>query len=348
MYNLRSQSGLYYKLKHRLPLLMAGLLAILVIVGLLAFVSFQRSLQPVSDSITQSYFQVEQGSSTSAIALQLKQAGLIRNSQSFMWYVRLTGARSLQAGSYVLSPSLNTQQIIDKLSRGDVAKNLVTLLPGKRLDQLKKYMVNSGFDQKELDEALNPAFYKGHPALGHLPAGSSLEGYLYPDSYEKVFDTKPQVIIRLALDEMAEKLTPQLIAKLQKQGLNVHQAVILASIIDQEVSNPADKPRVAQVFLKRFRSDIPLGSDPTSIYASVLVNQPTSYLIDSPYNTRVHKGLPPGPIGNVTLQALEAVAEPADGDYLFFVSGDDGTTHFSKTQQDHEMLTKKYCTKLCQ
>src|SRR5690606_152079 len=112
----------------------------------------------------------------------------------------------------------------------------------------------------------------------------------------------------------------------------------------------SDKPQVAQVFLKRYQIGMPLGADPTAFYAAIVHGADPKDVgvgFDSPYNTRLHAGLPPGPIGNVAENSLKAVAFPAETDWLYFVAGDDGKTHFSKTLQEHEALTRQYCTQLC-
>ena len=113
------------------------------------------------------------------------------------------------------------------------------------------------------------------------------------------------------------------------------------------MSKQSDRSQAAQVFLKRLKSDISLGSDVTAYYGALLAGQKPSVNYDSPYNTHLHKGLPPGPISNVSASSLNAVAHPADTDWLFFVTGDDGTTHFTRTLEDHEAATAQYCHKLC-
>ena len=116
---------------------------------------------------------------------------------------------------------------------------------------------------------------------------------------------------------------------------------------NRKLVKSADRPVVAQVFLKRYKEDMRLGSDVTAYYGARLAGKEPSLGYDSPYNTRLHSGLPPGPISNVSAGSLEAVAFPAQTDWLYFVAGDDGITHFSKTLQEHEALTAKYCKKLC-
>jgi UPF0755 protein len=141
---------------------------------------------------------------------------------------------------------------------------------------------------------------------------------------------------------MSDRLTPEIRQTFSAGGLTVHQAIILASIVEQEVSTDYDRARVAQVFLKRYRAGIALQSDPTAHYQARKDGQPDSVSYDSPYNTYLRAGLPPGPIGNVSKSSLLAVAYPAQTDWLYFVAGKDCVTRFSRTNAEHEALIDKY------
>lgn len=325
----------------------------LIIIGLGVTVGYIRhnyyeNLKPVSSSQKSQLIKVESGSTATQIAIQLKEAGLIRQTWAFEWYVRNHNLRDkLQAGSYYIQPSQSVSEIADLLTKGKVATDLFTILPGKRLDQIKAAMVNAGFDPTEVEQAFNPDLYKDHPALVDKPAGASLEGYLYPESFQKHPDTKATTIITASLDEMQKRLTPDIRASFTKRGLTVHQGVILASITEQEVSKADDRPIVAQVFLKRIQDGMQLGSDVTAFYGAIIAGRSPSVAYDSPYNTRIHNGLPPGPISNVSASSLQAIANPASTDYIYFVAGDDGKTYFSHTLAEHEALTKEHCKKLC-
>lgn len=323
------------------------LVGIALTVGLIRH-NYYEALKPVSTSQKSQLVSVETGATANEIALKLKKAGVIRQTWAFEWYVRNHNLRDkLQAGSYYIQPSQSVSEIADILTKGKVATDLFTILPGKRIDQIKAAMVNAGFDPNEVEQAFNPDLYKSHPALVDKPAGASLEGYLYPESFQKHPDTKPTTIITASLDEMQKRLTPEVRAAYAKQGLTTHQGIILASIVEQEVSNASDRPTVAQVFLKRLQSNMQLGSDVTAFYGSIIAGKSPSVGYDSPYNTRLHTGLPPGPISNVTASSLLAVATPSTTDYLYFVAGDDGKTYFSHTLAEHEALTKEHCKKLC-
>lgn len=312
--------------------------------------TYHDNLKPVSKSETQKLVTVPQGASVQDIAHDLKEAGLIRQTWAFEWYVRSHDLRdSLKAGTYSFSPSQSTPDIVNVIAEGEVATDLVTVLPGTRIDQIRAMLINSGFKPADVDEALNPANYAGHPALVDKPAGASLEGYIYPESFQKTAETTPKEIITASLDEMQKRLTPAVRAGITKQGLSVYEGITLASIIEKEVSKPEDKAIVAQVFLKRLNEGMKLESNVTVLYGAVLANQENPTLsLDSPYNTYTNTGLPPGPISNVTDSSLLAVVNPAQTDYLFFVAGDDGNTYFSTNAQQHEEQVKKYCHEKCQ
>lgn len=310
---------------------------------------YVHNLKPVSSFASVQYFTVTPGTSLHQIAVKLKSAGLIRNTRAFETYVRSNELHDeLQAGTYSMGPSMGVDQIVKKMVDGDVAKNLLTILPQKRLDEVKQAFAGAGYSPVQINRAFDPASYRGHPVLASLPAGASLEGYLYPDSFEKQVDTPATDIVRESLDEMQKYLTQDIVNGFAAHSLNIYQGITLASIVAQETDDPTYQPTVAQVFLLRLSANMVLGSDVTAFYASAVNGQPKSLSIDSPYNTRLHPGLPPGPISNMTKDALQAVAHPAATDYLYFVAGDDKKIHFSKTQAEHDDAVKKYCTKACQ
>lgn len=328
----------------------AVIVAVIMLVAGVAAVRtyYTRGLQPVSDSQTAVTITIPSGSTLDDIATILKENGLIRDKRVFTQYVRSQNVQNqLQAGTYSLRPSQSVQEITEVITGGNIVKNLFTILPGQRIDQIKSAMINAGFNAEEVDAAFNPALYENHPALVDKPEGASLEGYLYPESFQKTATTTPQSIIEQSLDEMQTHLTPELRAAFVTQGLTVHQGVILASTVEQEVSRNTDRTQVAQVFLSRWKQGMMLGSDVTAFYGATINNQSPSVFYDSPYNTRIYTGLPPGPISNVSESSLQAVAHPAGTDWLFFVAGDDGNTYFSRTNEEHEALTEQHCKKLC-
>jgi UPF0755 protein len=327
------------------------LVVVLIVMGSVIFIRrmYDQNLKPVSESSEQKVFIVEIGSSPAEIGDGLEKAGLIRNSTAFEWYVKNTSLRNkLQAGTYKFSPSYGVIKIAHIIADGKVAVDLITLLPGQRIDQLRQAFIDAKFDPAAVDAALEPSQYADSPALADKPASATLEGFLYPDSYQKDATTDPKVIVRAALSEMETRLTPNVRAAFAARGLSVYQAVTLASVVEREVSNAGDRAQVAQVFFKRINSSMALESDATAIYGAVLAGEKKpSVRFESIYNTYSHKGLPPGPISNVTESSLNAVASPAQTDWTYFVAGDDGKTYFSKTLEEHESLTAQHCKKLC-
>lgn len=323
------------------------LVALLVAVVMVRSAYYER-LKPVSDNQTVVIVTIEKGAPATEIGEQLQKKGLIRSSTIFQWYIRTNNVRDkLQAGTYALRPSMSVQEIVSLLVSGTVKSDLVTFVPGQRIDQIRQTLINSGFQPAEVDVALDPAQYAGHPALADKPAEANLEGFLYPESYQKDATTDPKVIVGEALDEMAKHLTPDIRSAFASRGLSVYQGVTLASIVEEEVSNQQERAQAAQVFLKRLQIDMPLGSDPTAFYGAIMRGVEPSTEVDTPYNTLLHKGLPPGPIANVTESSLRAIANPAATDWLYFVSGDDGVTRFSKTIEEHESLIRQYCKENC-
>ena len=333
------------------PLIIIGIVLAILFSGL-GYVAVRyrnNNLEPVSTNQTTVTITIPTGSSLSDVSVILKKNKLIRNEWVFKQYVRSKGLQDkILAGTYALKPSQSVSDIVNILTEGRVDNELVTIKPGQRLDQIKQTFINSGFGVKETEAAFDPAQYEGHPALVDKPRGANLEGYLYPESFQKDGITKPTQIITSSLDEMQKRLTPELRAQFAKKGLNVYQGITLASIIEQEVSNPKDKPQVSQVFYKRLQMDMGLESDVTAFYGAIIAGQTPSVDYKSPYNTYFIKGLPPGPISNVTKESLNAAANPSGTDWLFFVAGDDGNTYFSRTLEEHEAATRQHCKKLCE
>ena len=328
---------------------LGALLVVLVLATIVTWQFYEHNLKPVSSHAVAQTVTIDSGATLPQIADLLHSKGIIRNAWTFEAYVRHKGAGSyLQAGTYSLSPSQSVQDIVGQLTHGKVTTELVTILPGQTIEQIRQSLLNDGFAKDDVDTALNPATYENNAALVDKPIGNSLEGYLYPDSFQRDSTTKATTIVQESIAEMQQHLTPGLRAAFAKQGLSTYQGIVLASIVEKEVSKASDRPQVAQVFLLRMSQGMQLGSDVTAMYGSELAGQGKSLTADTPYNTLIHTGLPPTPISNVDDSALQAVAHPAGTDWLYFVAGDDGTTHFAHTLQEHEANTAQYCHKLCQ
>lgn len=322
----------------------------LVIIGMIASHHvYKLDLRPVSTNQKTQIFTVDKGNTVKQIATGLKDDHLIRSAWAFQLYIHSKELGSkLQAGTYAFSPSQSTGSIVITMTKGRVATRLVTILPGRRIDQIRADLINDGFSPKTVDQALDPSQYTDLPTLAYKPAAvTTLEGLLWPDSFQKDASTSPSFIIRESLAEMAQHLTPDVQAAFATEGLTTYQGLILASIIDQEVNKSTDQTMAAQVFLSRLKTNMMLGSDVTARYGAIVAEHIPNLSYDSPYNTRLHPGLPPSPISTINASSLAAAAHPAATNWLYFVAGDDGTTYFSNTLEDHQALANKYCHKLC-
>lgn len=293
---------------------------------------------------------VEPGDSPIVIADTLKKSGIIRSAAAVRVYTELTGTKNkLQAGGYSLSPSQSIADIVDHLIKGKTDDFTLTIPPGITLKQLRTELKKFGYADDEIDQAYDATY--DSPLLADKPTQASLEGYIYPETFKVDPNSNLQALFSRSFDELYTNLQQDgLIAKFKSHGLNIHQALTLASIVQKEVANPADQKQVAQVFYSRLAAGMPLGSDVTFMYAAELMGVSPSVGLDSPYNTRKYGGLPPGPIANMNLSAIQAVADPAAGDYLYFVAGDrqyQGQVFYSRTDAEHQANVAKYCHDLC-
>jgi UPF0755 protein len=332
--------------KNRLKWLVIGLVLIGIVIGggvIAVRHTYNEKLKPVSSSQEIILVEIESGSTPHEIAELLEEKGVIRAAWAFEWYIRNEGIRDqLKAGTYALRASLTTEEVVKVVTKGEVATDSITIFPGQRIDELREHFINEGFSPSEVDEALDPSSYQGHPALVDKPTGASLEGYIYPETFHRTADTTVKEIVTASLDELHERLTPELRATINKQGLTIHEGIILASVIENEVTTKEDREKAAQVFLRRLNENIALESDVTAKYGAILDGQEPSIFYSSPYNSYEHPGLPPGPISNVSIVSLHAVADPATTDFLFFVAGNDCITRFSKTIEQHEQLQAEH------
>lgn len=310
---------------------------------------YDLNLRPLSNTPATKVFTVAEGDSVKQISDKLEQQHLIRSAWAFQLYVhgKEVGDK-LQAGTYALSPSEDVPTIVKDLTRGNVSTQLVTVLPGRRIDQVRADLINDGFTPSAVDQALDPVQYASLPVLAFKPATvNTLEGLLWPDSFQRDSTTAPTQIIRESLTEMGQHLTPDVQSAFAAEGLSTYQGLILTSMVEQEVNKPSDQTQVAQVFLSRLKGGGTLGSDVTANYGAIRAGRAPSLSYDSPYNTLLHPGLPPTPISSISQSSLYAATHPASTGWLYFVTGDNGTTYFSTNLQDHQAQTQQYCHKLC-
>lgn len=333
---------LHWRPTQRRSRIIALVVACIVGLGLTgSYLAYRFGLQPVSSDTTTVSFTISAGQNAPAIATALKSAGLIRDRNAFVSYVNFHGLRAkLKTGVYELSPSMSANAIADRIAGGRTLTRQLVVPEGYTLSQIETAAVAAGISKSDFQAALKANY--NYAFLAGKPAGVPLEGYLFPDSYSLNAGTTAQQMVELMLTTFADRVGPEYIQAFTAQGLTLHQGLTLASIVEREVNIAADRPVVAQIFLKRFKSGQSLGSDVTTEYAAKLLGVPFNIDINSPYNTRRFAGLPPGPICSPGLSALDAVARPATTDYLYFLSGKDGKTYFAKTYSEHQGNIIKY------
>lgn len=228
-----------------------------------------------------------------------------------------------------------------------------TIRPGETITNVRQSLIDVGYTAAEVDQALEASY--DYAFLRGRPEGASLEGFLYGETHEFYEKTPVKKIIETYLEGMDKVIKENdLEARYTAHGLSLYEGITLASIIQKEAPAP-EMATVAQVFLTRLDYGVPLGSDVTVSYAVDMVDpdrqiysdNQSALTIESCYNTRVHTGLPCGPVSNPGLSALLAVAEPADTSYLYFLTGDDGLMYYSYTESEHIQNIYDHCQELC-
>jgi UPF0755 protein len=304
--------------------------------------------QPANPKGNEVNLTINTGESVPSIIGKLWEAGLISNPGVFRSYLQYTGLdTTLKAGDYKLSPSMTAIEISQAIQSSISADITLTILPGWRLEEIANTLPSSGFtitaEEFYQDTHNRPEGYSFSSCL----TDDSLEGYLFPASYTVPRETSIAALLPQILMNFEAQVTSELRNGFAAQGLDLCQAVILASIVQREAVVEDEMPLIASVFYNRMNSGALLASDPTVQYAlgynesqATWWTNPLSaqdLQIDSPYNTYLYQGLPPGPISNPSLAALKAVAFPAQTPYYYFRAACDGSGRhsFAETYEEH-------------
>jgi UPF0755 protein len=228
--------------------ILIGLILIITFAGWYAQKWYNDNLAQVTygSALIVKEFTVNGGESVDQITANLHQAKLIRNERAFKLYLRLRHeSGKLQAGTYILTSTMSAPRVATALVNGYVSKDYVTILPGKTIAQIKQTFKQVGYSDSEINTAFNPATYAGHPLLANLPPGGTLEGLLYPDTFQKEAGTSATTIVKESLDEMESSLSSDIISGFAAQGLSIYQGLTLASIVYKESGTPAYESTVA-------------------------------------------------------------------------------------------------------
>ncbi len=313
-------------------------------------------------------FLVQKGERVREIASRLENEQLIKSKIFFLLYFALRGeSLNLQAGRYFLSSAMNIPRIIKILSKGEVARNKITIPEGWNLKDIGQYLQNNNICQEK--EFFNIVGFpaedpKSHQNLRSLqyfssefsflqskPKGISLEGYIFPDTYyfqqeiSSSSNQEVQKLVQKALTNFGEKLTPELREAIKRQGKTIFQIITMASLLEREVKTYPEKQIVAGILWKRLKNNWFLQVDSTLTY---LTGRGSSKLtksdlnIDSPYNTYKYRGLPQGPICNPGLESIEAAIYYKKTPYWYYFTNPEGKTVFSKTLKEHNLQRAGY------
>ncbi len=302
--------------------------------------------RPLNPSGNERNFKINPGDSVNTIAASLQDAALIRDAESFRAYLIYSGLdTSIQAGEYRLSPAMSAIAIAREIQDATSTQVEFAILPGWRMEEIAASLPTSGL-AITLDEFLAAAQTPSDD-FDFLNEAVSLEGFLFPDSYILPRNITVSELMQTLVRTFAQRLTPDLVAGFEQQGLTIYEAVIVASIVEREAVQDEEKPLIASVYLNRLNIGMKLDADPTVQYVlgfNPLQNtwwtNPLSLIdldFDSPFNTYLYTGLPPAPISNPSLDSLQAVAFPAETPYLFFRARCDGSGFhsFAETFEEH-------------
>ncbi len=319
---------------------------LLVVVGLTVgsyVILNQYGNTPISDIDRNVIIQIRSGQSFRDTVKQLTDSGLLHNSKKFRLLARIRRLDTkIQAGEYNPSYRITPNELLDNLSTGKTILYSVTIPEGYNVYQIGELLGNN--------EIMDSAVFVA-AALSSARArkagieGNSFEGYLFPDTYRFPKVTDADTVLKTMINRFHEMFIPEWEKRSDSIRFSLHEVVTLASIVEKETGDPAERPLIAAVFLNRLKRGMRLESDPTVIYGieGFDGNLTRKHLVTyTPYNTYRIKGLPPGPISNPGLDSLKSILNPEDKPHLYFVSKNNGTHHFSRTIKEHNRAVRKY------
>jgi len=330
-------------MKRSVALVVLAALACLAVAGMLAGVSVNRFLQTPVAPDGEPLIIIQAGTPLQRIAERLEKSGVIGSARYFTLLARWQGkATQVQAGEYLFVEPALPDEVLHRLVVGDVRMVRITLPEGLTLRETAQRIADFGLCSldKALDAIANPELLKRHA----VPA-ANLEGYLFPETYTLRSKMTVEELVEAMLVEGEARLQADMLDAAKGLGLDRHQLVTLASIIQKEAGNNSEMPLISAVFHNRLRAGIPLQADPTVIYGvpDFDGNLTRKHLATpTPYNTYQRRGLPAGPIANPGEAALHAAAWPADVGYLYFVARGDGTHEFNTTLAQHNRAVRRY------
>lgn len=315
-------------------------LILIIVAGYFAFTLYRFPSQPFG---LQAIIEVKKGMGIQSLVNELYNAKLTKHPKLLDYYFRHRGVASvLKVGEYEFGPGATPEQIAQKFIKGERLRRSFTIPEGFSVKDIAKLLGEKGVvdSQVFLQKTL-----VNNAAARYGLEGSTLEGYLFPDTYEYTKEMKEDQIIQMMVNNFKKKVDQKLMNIPSQFGLNKYQALTLASIVEKETGKQDERPVIAGVFYNRLRTNMPLATDPTIIYGIPNFDgniRKVDLERDGPYNTYLHPGLPPTPISNPGLKSIDAVLSPATTEYFYFVSKGDGSHQFSKTVEEHNAAVQQY------
>jgi UPF0755 protein len=329
------------------------LIAVLLVVSIVGVALYGRSQleAPAADHSAAKVVTVHQGESLDDVVSQLDQAGLIKSKTWFSLFARFKGLGTIAPGDYSLDSGMGASSIISRLqSLPDISRTRVVLTEGMTAQQMaaKVAKANLGISADQYMAEVNGGSFSA-PFLTGRPAGASLEGFLFPDTYEVAQGASAHDLVQMQLDAFAAKAAP-LLKGSTDAGLNTYQTLTLASIVEREAQQPVDFGKVAGVLTNRLKDGMQLQVDATVSYGlGKPGTEPNADELkkDTPYNTYVHSGLPPTPISNPGVASIQAAVSPTSVPYIYYVSDGCGVNHYATTISEFEQIKNQYVGQPC-
>lgn len=339
-------------MKNKKPLII-GIIVFVVIIGIYSKYSAQMLLKkaetPFSSESKVVSFEIKPGESLTAVSNNLEKEGLVADSSVFLKYAKSVEADTkVKAGVYTLNTNMSPKSVLDVFISGSRSEVWITIPEGWRIDQIAQYLEKQGVIKKakDFEDEAKVKNFSSTPFLSGLPGNTTLEGYLFPDTYKVYSDATVDDIIQTMLDNFGTKVTKDMMNAANKMGFTLHKFITLTSIIEKESAHSEDIRKIASVYHNRLNQNMLLQSDATVTYFTRRPDPSPTFdetKMDNPYNTYIYQGLPPGPVGNPGLAAIEATLNPEKTDYLFFLSSpEDNRAHFAKTYEEHLANQAKY------
>ncbi len=332
-------------------LLIIGIFAVGGLVGWHLW--YVHALSPVdAESDQRITVSIPSGSSSASIADLLEEKNVIRSSSAFLTYAQKAGkAGSLQAGAFVLLPSMTVQEIVDTLSSGKSQEMSITIPEGYTVKDIDALLTEKGLivegDVIDCAKRCDFSTFDFLPSgVNQADRGGKLEGYLYPDTYFiDTTDFVPKFFLERMLGTFRTKVVNELSNDIKSSGHSLHEVVTMASLIEEETRTNDERAIVSGILWKRFSEGIGLYVDASNRY---ILNKPTAAItaseldMDSPYNLRKYRGLPPGPIANPGINSIKAALHPESSDYYYYLHGTDGQIRYAVTNDEHNVNKAKY------